>query len=109
MPIDLPAIDYANAFRVLFRYGNGAVEYIPRYLGYPGCKLRTDCCRLHGSVFACVAVCREITLIQCLFPFMFQIETLAGEFFPDGITSESFQEGTQFPVTNDKPESGPFL
>lgn len=82
MLIDLSAFDYANAFRVLFRYGNGAVEYIPRYLDYPGCKLRADCCRLHGSVFVCVAVRREITLIQCLFPFMFQIEALTGEFFP---------------------------
>jgi hypothetical protein len=85
------------------------MEYIPRYLGYPGCKLSTDGCRSHGSVFFFMAVCREITLIQCLFPLIFQIEALAGEFFPDGITSESFQEGAQFPVTNDKPESGPFL
>lgn len=83
------------------------MEYIPRYLGYPGCKLFADGCRSHGPVFFFMAVRREITFIQCLFPFIFQIEALAGEFFPDGVTSESFQEGTQVPVTNDKPESGP--
>lgn len=109
MFIYLSAFDYANAFRDPFRYGNGTVEYISCYLGYPGCKLFTDGCRSHGSVFFFMAIHREITFIQCLFPFIFQIEALTGEFFPDGITSESFQEGTQFPVTNDKSESGPIL
>lgn len=85
------------------------MEYISRYLGYSGSKLSTDGCRSHGSVFFFMTVRREITFIQCLFPFMFQIEALAGEFFSDGITSESLQEGTQFPVTDDKPESGSVL
>lgn len=109
MLICLPAFDYANALRILFCYRNGAVKYVPRYLGYPGCKLFTDCRCSHGSVFFFMAVCGEITLIQCLFPLIFQIEALTGEFLSDGITSESFQEGAQLPVTNDKPASGPFL
>lgn len=109
MLIYLPAFDYANAFRGFSRYGNGAVEHIPCYLGYPGSKLFTGGCHSHGSVFFFMAIRREITFIQCLFPFIFQIEALPGEFFSDGIMSESFQEGAQFLVTNDKLESGPLL